>query len=181
MDEARVLWEREVTTLDDMEACARDLSARFGTAVLVKGGHLQGRGRRRALPSKRTLSWHTAPRTAGVHTHGTGCTFSAAIATGLAHGMPLKDAVAQAKQFVSRAIAQHFTWQSAGAGHRTCSQSSPAVRRMRRPRHHHPDLHLRRVRRQPRSRRTSARRASRPRFAFCRRSTSAAATSPLTC
>jgi hydroxymethylpyrimidine/phosphomethylpyrimidine kinase len=115
MDEARVLWEREVTTLDEMEACARDLSARFGTAVLVKGGHLKGEAAD-VLCHRNEISWHTAPRTAGVHTHGTGCTFSAAIATGLAHGMPLKDAVAEAKQFISRAIAGHFTWQSADAG-----------------------------------------------------------------
>lgn len=115
MDEARVLWEREVASLEDMEACARELSTRFGTAVLVKGGHLRGDAAD-VLCHQNNLSWHTAPRTAGVHTHGTGCTFSAAIATGLAHGLPLNEAVAQAKQFVSRAIAQHFMWQSAGAG-----------------------------------------------------------------
>jgi hydroxymethylpyrimidine/phosphomethylpyrimidine kinase len=115
MDEARVLWDREVTSLADMEACARDLSARFGTAVLVKGGHLKGEAAD-VLCHADSLTWHTAPRTAGVHTHGTGCTFSAAIATGLAHGLDLHAAVVQAKQFVSRAIAQHFAWQSSGAG-----------------------------------------------------------------
>lgn len=115
MDEARVLWDREVASLDDMAACARDLSSRFGTAVLVKGGHLQGDAAD-VLCHQGELFWHTAPRTAGVRTHGTGCTFSAAIATGLAHGLALNEAVAQAKQFVCRAIAQHFVWQSAGAG-----------------------------------------------------------------
>jgi hydroxymethylpyrimidine/phosphomethylpyrimidine kinase len=115
MDEARVLWERDVTSLEDMEACGRDLSARFGTAVLVKGGHLQGDAAD-VLCNGGMTSWHTAPRTTGVHTHGTGCTFSASIATCLAHGLSLNEAVAKAKQFVSRAIAQHFEWQSAGAG-----------------------------------------------------------------
>lgn len=115
MDEAKVLWEHEVSTLDDMEACARELSARFDAAVLVKGGHLQGDAAD-VLHHDGEIFWHTAPRTPGVHTHGTGCTFSAAIATGLAHEMGLNEAVAEAKQFVSRAIAQHFTWQSAGAG-----------------------------------------------------------------
>ncbi|MCB1278267.1 bifunctional hydroxymethylpyrimidine kinase/phosphomethylpyrimidine kinase [Prosthecobacter sp.] len=115
MDEARVLWDREVTTLDDMEACARDLSARFDAAVLVKGGHLQGDAAD-VLCFADEIEWHTAPRTPGVHTHGTGCTFSAAIATALANEMGLNEAVAQAKQFVSRAIADHFVWQSAGAG-----------------------------------------------------------------
>ncbi len=115
LDEASVLWEREVTSLEDMAACARELSTRFGTAVLVKGGHLHGDAAD-VLCHENEIFWHTAPRTADVHTHGTGCTFSAAIATGLAHGLPLNEAVAQAKQFVSRAIAQHFSWQSAGAG-----------------------------------------------------------------
>lgn len=115
MDEARVLWERDVTSLEDMETCARNLSARFGTAVLVKGGHLQGDAAD-VLCHGGMTSWHTAPRTAGVHTHGTGCTFSASIATCLAHGLSLNEAVAKAKKFVSRAIAQHFEWQSAGAG-----------------------------------------------------------------
>lgn len=115
MDEARVLWDREVSTLEDMEACARDLSARFGTAVLVKGGHLRGDAAD-VLCAHGDISWHTAPRTAGVHTHGTGCTFSASIATCLAHGQSLQEAVAKAKTFVSQAIAQHFAWQSAGAG-----------------------------------------------------------------
>jgi hydroxymethylpyrimidine/phosphomethylpyrimidine kinase len=115
MDEARVLWERDVMSLEDMEACARDLSVRFGTAVLVKGGHLRGDAAD-VLCYENDISWHTTPRTAGVHTHGTGCTFSASIATCLGHGMSLNEAVASAKKFVSRAIAEHFEWQSPGAG-----------------------------------------------------------------
>lgn len=115
LDEARVLWEREVSSVEEMEACAQELSGRLGTAVLVKGGHLKGDAAD-VLCADGRLSWHTAPRTPGVRTHGTGCTFSASIATGLAHGLALNEAVAQAKQFVSRAIAQHFVWQSAGAG-----------------------------------------------------------------
>lgn len=115
LDEAKVLWDREVATLDDMAACALELSTRFDAAVLVKGGHLLGDAAD-VLCHEGVIAWHTAPRTPGVHTHGTGCTFSAAIATGLAHAMGLNEAVAQAKQFVSRAIAQHFSWQSAGAG-----------------------------------------------------------------
>ena len=115
MDEARVLWDREVATLEDMEACARELSTRFGTSVLVKGGHLSGEAAD-VLCHENAISWHTAPRTAGVHTHGTGCTFSAAIATCLARGLAVPEAVAEAKAFVSRAIAQHFAWQSPGGG-----------------------------------------------------------------
>ena len=115
LDEARVLWDRPVNDVTDMEACARELSTRFDAAVLVKGGHLRGDAAD-VLYHEGELSWHTAPRTPGVRTHGTGCTFSAAIATGLAQEMGLDEAVANAKRFVSQAIAQHFVWQSAGAG-----------------------------------------------------------------
>ncbi len=115
MDEARVLWEREVTSIEAMESCAHDLSTRFDAAVLVKGGHLHGDAAD-VLCLDGKIFWYTAPRTPGVRTHGTGCTFSAAIATGLAHDMGLNEAVDAAKEFVSRAIAQHFSWQSAGAG-----------------------------------------------------------------
>jgi hydroxymethylpyrimidine/phosphomethylpyrimidine kinase len=50
-----------------------------------------------------------------VQTHGTGCTYSAAIATGLAKGLPLSDAIAVAKDYIGRAIAEHFAWTVAGS------------------------------------------------------------------
>ncbi|HWB59362.1 MAG TPA: bifunctional hydroxymethylpyrimidine kinase/phosphomethylpyrimidine kinase, partial [Chthoniobacteraceae bacterium] len=52
----------------------------------------------------------TAPFVPGVATHGTGCTYSAAITAGLAKGLPLDRAIAEAKLFVTRAIAEHFQW-----------------------------------------------------------------------
>ena len=52
-----------------------------------------------------------APFVRGVSTHGTGCTYSAAIAAGLARGSDLENAVRHAKKFVSAAITQHFQWQ----------------------------------------------------------------------
>lgn len=110
MDEARVLWGREVLTRADMAACATELAREFHTAVLVKGGHLAGGTAADVLCASGVLTWHEAPRTPHVWTHGTGCTCSAAIATGLAHGLALEDAVARAKDFVSRAIASFFTW-----------------------------------------------------------------------
>lgn len=116
MDEAAVLWDKPVTDPVEMESCAQELSARFGTAVLVKGGHLSGAAADVLCDATGTITWHTAERTEGVHTHGTGCTYSAAIATGLAHGLDLNEAVAQAKAFVSQAIAQHFVWQGGSAG-----------------------------------------------------------------
>lgn len=112
MDEATVLWDRKVKTRADMEQCAADLASRFGVAVLVKGGHLEGDAAADVLCDRQRISWHEAPRTPGVHTHGTGCTYSAAIASGLAKGLSLRDAVRKAKLFVSRAVAQFFEWRS---------------------------------------------------------------------
>jgi hydroxymethylpyrimidine/phosphomethylpyrimidine kinase len=48
----------------------------------------------------------------GVKTHGTGCTYSAAITAGLASGFSLEQAIKQAKKFVSQSISQHFRWRS---------------------------------------------------------------------
>jgi len=109
MDEAGVLWNRPVTTRDEMMACAQDLAADFGTAVLLKGGHLPGAAAD-VLCAEGGLTWYEAPRTEGVQTHGTGCTYSAAIATGLGLGLTLPQAVAQAKRYVSAAIAGYFAW-----------------------------------------------------------------------
>ncbi|MBK8095342.1 MAG: bifunctional hydroxymethylpyrimidine kinase/phosphomethylpyrimidine kinase [Verrucomicrobiaceae bacterium] len=112
MDEAEVLWGRAVTTRAEMAACAADLAAKYQTAVLVKGGHLHSDAAADVLVCADGLSWHETARTPGVHTHGTGCTYSAAIAAGLGCGLALVDAVAAAKKYVSRAIAAHFAWSS---------------------------------------------------------------------
>jgi hydroxymethylpyrimidine/phosphomethylpyrimidine kinase len=116
MDEAAVLWGRAVTSRDVMAACAADLAARYQTSILVKGGHLIGDAAADVLVTPDGISWHETARTPGVHTHGTGCTYSSAIATGLACGLDLVTAVATAKNYVSRAIAQHFDWPDAKVG-----------------------------------------------------------------
>jgi hydroxymethylpyrimidine kinase/phosphomethylpyrimidine kinase len=72
-------------------------------AVLVKGGHLKGAATDLLL-SGGELHEFTAPRVETVHTHGTGCTYSAAITAELAKGTPLVKAVGRAKQFVAEAI-----------------------------------------------------------------------------
>lgn len=110
MDEACVLWGAEVDSRDAMQRCACDLAQTFATSVLVKGGHLKDDRADDVLVTPEGVTWLDAPRTPGVQTHGTGCTYSAAIATGLGTGLTLLEAVRQAKQFVSRAISQHFAW-----------------------------------------------------------------------
>lgn len=110
MDEAQVLWGKPVTTRAEMEACARDLHQACGAAVLVKGGHLENDSAADVLWHEGRAHWFETARVPGVHTHGTGCTYSSAIATGLGKGLPLAEAVHEAKMFVHRAIAQHFAW-----------------------------------------------------------------------
>lgn len=117
MDEAGVLWNRPVTNRDEMVACALELAAELGTAVLLKGGHLAGAAAD-VLCVQGELTWHEAPRTPGVQTHGTGCTYSASIATGLGLGLPLQEAVRRAKLYVSAAISDFYAWEGGvGAVH----------------------------------------------------------------
>jgi hydroxymethylpyrimidine/phosphomethylpyrimidine kinase len=78
----------------------RDMGAR---AVLIKGGHLEGEATDILFDGKEFRELPAA-RIATPHTHGTGCTYSAAIVAGVARGLALFDAVAQAKQFIHEAI-----------------------------------------------------------------------------
>jgi hydroxymethylpyrimidine/phosphomethylpyrimidine kinase len=114
LDEAEILVGEKLTSVTDLRAAARDLHKRFGCAALVKGGHLRGLkevvdifydGRQELLLS--------APFIRGVRTHGTGCTYSAAIAGHLAWGRSLPRAVQAAKEYITQAIAQSRT----AAGH----------------------------------------------------------------
>lgn len=107
LDEAALLLGRELDTREDLHSAARELHGRYGCAVLVKGGHLRtGREAVDAFFADGTGRELVAPRVRGVSTHGTGCTYSAAIAAYLASGEKLPQAVALAKPFITRAIAQ---------------------------------------------------------------------------
>ncbi len=114
LHEAEILVGEKLSSVPDLRAAARELQRRFGCAALVKGGHLRGLkqavdifndGRQELLLS--------APFIRGVSTHGTGCTYSAAIAGYLARGCSLPRAVQLAKEYITQAIARS---QSA-AGH----------------------------------------------------------------
>jgi hydroxymethylpyrimidine/phosphomethylpyrimidine kinase len=107
LDEAEILVGAKLTSVTDLRAVARTLYQQFGCAALVKGGHLRGLkeavdifydGRQELLLS--------APFIRGVSTHGTGCTYSAAIAGHLARGCALALAVQAAKEYITQAIAQ---------------------------------------------------------------------------
>ncbi len=104
LHEARILTDLPVDTLDEMRGAAKALVEMGAGAALVKGGHLQeGEAVDLFWDGTRELSWHRA-RLDTPHTHGTGCTLSAAVAAGLARGLPLPEAVDQAVDFVARAI-----------------------------------------------------------------------------
>jgi hydroxymethylpyrimidine/phosphomethylpyrimidine kinase len=104
LHEASVLAGRVVESAENMKEAARRI-ADFGVeSVLVKGGHLQGEpldilfhgGAFIELPGVRIATRHT---------HGTGCTYSAAITAFIARGLEMPDAVARAKRFIQNAIA----------------------------------------------------------------------------
>jgi len=105
LDEAAMLVAHEVATPDAMERAGRALLARGARAALIKGGHLEGDTITDVLVTAGAVRRFTHPRIDTTSTHGTGCTLSAAVTAGLAHGRPLERAVTDALDFVQRAIA----------------------------------------------------------------------------
>jgi len=105
LDEAAALVGFAVNDPSAMRSAAEVL-ARMGAAnVLVKGGHLAGGEALDVLYlNNGEFREFSAARVDTVHTHGSGCTYSAAITAELAKGAALVDAVARAKEFVTRAI-----------------------------------------------------------------------------
>jgi hydroxymethylpyrimidine/phosphomethylpyrimidine kinase len=113
LPEAAVLLERPVVTLADQEAAARDIAALGPRAVVVKGGHSKGEPVD-VLFAAGEVRRFTAQRIDTRSTHGTGCTFSSAIAGYLALGMPVAEAVGAAKRYLTGAI-EHAP--GLGSGH----------------------------------------------------------------
>jgi hydroxymethylpyrimidine/phosphomethylpyrimidine kinase len=106
LDEAGVLAEMNITSLELMRLAARKLQARFGAAILLKGGHLKGcREATDVFFDGRTELLLAAPFVRGITTHGTGCTYSAAVCAGLAEGKRLVQAVKTAKDYITQVIA----------------------------------------------------------------------------
>ncbi|UCD78811.1 MAG: bifunctional hydroxymethylpyrimidine kinase/phosphomethylpyrimidine kinase [Desulfobacterales bacterium] len=113
LPEATILSQSAVNTFDEMRDAARRIHDLGPSYVVIKGGHLQDRPVDLLFDGK---NFHTfdAPRLNQRNTHGTGCTFSAALATNLANGLGMVDAVGKAKEFITRAIAAGL---DLGAGH----------------------------------------------------------------
>ena len=114
LNEAEILVNRKLRSVEDLRSAAREIQRRFGCAALVKGGHL--RGMKQAVDifdDGEDQLLLAAPFVRGVSTHGTGCTYSAAVTAGLALGHRLPKAVQLAKQYVTTAIAHSLS----AAGH----------------------------------------------------------------
>jgi hydroxymethylpyrimidine/phosphomethylpyrimidine kinase len=105
LHEAAALLGRAVGNEAEMRDAARALCDLGAGATLVKGGHLPGGIALDVLYDGSEFVHLTAPRIETRHTHGTGCTYSAAITALLARGGTLVAAVREAKDFISRAIA----------------------------------------------------------------------------
>lgn len=101
--EAGVLIGKSIETLDDARYAAKELVIMGAKAALVKGGHLEGPPTD-ILYDGNEFRAFTAQRIDSTSTHGTGCTFASAIAANLAKGISLRDAVTNAKRYVTSAI-----------------------------------------------------------------------------
>jgi len=103
--EAEALTGLAVGDLTGMHRAAEALLRLGAPAVLLKGGHLPGDTLTDLLATRAGTEAFAASRIASRHTHGTGCTLASAIATGLAQGMTLREAVVRARTYVRAAIA----------------------------------------------------------------------------
>lgn len=120
--EAEVLSGMKITSTSDMKEAAK-IIYRFGAKnVIIKGGHLTGDAVD-ILYDGKNFRQFSSERIDKKETHGTGCTFSAAIATLLAKGRSVSDAVEGAKTYITQAIKTSY---STGTGYRLITHFSPA-------------------------------------------------------
>ena len=102
--EAEILSEIAIKTEDDMVTAAKKIGDNYNCAVLLKGGH-NINDANDLLYSNGEATWFKGKRINNPNTHGTGCTLSSAIASNLAKGFSLNDAVKRAKDYISCALA----------------------------------------------------------------------------
>jgi hydroxymethylpyrimidine/phosphomethylpyrimidine kinase len=124
LPEAEVLVGRSLGTDDEIRQAAREIQALGPKAVVMKGGHRQGEAVD-LLFDGQTFHVFSSERFDTPNTHGTGCTFSAAIAAGLAQGLGVVDAVGAAKRYLSEAIRRSTPL---GAGHGPVAHDWPLSR-----------------------------------------------------
>lgn len=108
--EAGVLVGRELRTRDDVRSAARELAQQGPPVVVIKGGHATGPQAVDLVLVDGEEHELSADRIVTANTHGTGCTFAAATAAGLATGLDPLAALQQAKRYVTACIAGAVDW-----------------------------------------------------------------------
>lgn len=101
--EAEVLYGGNIGNESDMERAAAEIGERYSAAVLLKGGHSVNDAND-LLYSEGKLVWFRGKRIDNPNTHGTGCTLSSAIASNIAKGCSMEEAVGRAKEYISGAL-----------------------------------------------------------------------------
>ncbi len=104
LPEAEAFLGQPVTRREDMPEAAAALGRLGPECVLLKGGHLEGPDAPDLVWTEQGITWMEGSRLPAVHSHGTGCTLSAAVTAGLARGMPVLDACRAARDYVRAAI-----------------------------------------------------------------------------
>jgi hydroxymethylpyrimidine/phosphomethylpyrimidine kinase len=115
LHEAEALLGRRIADESELESAATQLAETFGTAVLLKGGHLDGPVCLDLLADHDGVSRFTAERIPVPGSHGTGCTLSAAITAALALGNTLPAAVGIAKTYLGETLRQSYRFESPNA------------------------------------------------------------------
>lgn len=103
--EGEVLAGMKITSKEDMVTAAEKISNTYGCSVLLKGGHSLNDANDLLVEPEKEPVWFKGRRIANTNTHGTGCTLSSAIASNLAKGKSLEEAVKGAKNYISGALA----------------------------------------------------------------------------
>ncbi len=101
--EAEILSGLDISDAEGMKAAASSIGEAYGCAVLCKGGH-QVNDADDILWDNGVVTWFRGRRIMNPNTHGTGCTLSSAIASNLAKGYKLEDAIKRAKEYISGAL-----------------------------------------------------------------------------
>jgi hydroxymethylpyrimidine/phosphomethylpyrimidine kinase len=112
LNEAEELIGEPTRNLQAMRKVGKEMQRKYGVSILLKGGHLSGDYAVDLLFVDGKIIEFSAPFVHDVATHGTGCTYSAAITAGLASGLSLESAIRRAKKFVTASIARRFRWTS---------------------------------------------------------------------
>jgi hydroxymethylpyrimidine/phosphomethylpyrimidine kinase len=114
LPEAEILTGHPIETWDDVRAAARELHALGAANVVIKGGHRDGAQVTDLLFDGEDFREFSVGRVATENTHGTGCTFSAAITASLAKGETVTNSVLGAKAYITKALQNSYP---IGRGH----------------------------------------------------------------